>query len=486
MYLGSVLGGTAQGINNFQASQLQDAALKKQQYDLEQQRVAKAKELALAQYGSGVAGQLFAPPPVSQPMGQGPQPPMPGQASQPMAPPGGQPQVPMGMDQGAQQAPVPAVPPYQTVQGAAAQRQAAPQPSQPQMMAPPSVGGAQPQAPAQQPQQGNGEITVGGIVSALRQQNVPQEYWMDVINQYAPIMNAQNKQEALMLKQQLDVAKLGLQQQNTQSLVDYRARKGGGAGGTGGGGGTPGLPKGATPDGIRAETYSYLINNVSPPKRTGEYSAVMSDIAKLAKENNMSTEDLISAGADIKSRVMAKRSFEVRTQNLTRAENQLSLEIPVMEDAMKALSPSNIPALANLQLSAIRQGAGGKEAMANVRKLDQAAQTVFNEFEGIITGNPGTLNVQDVNSAKEQYKSAQTPAQMQASIAGMKRIIANAKQANDMTRKEIMGGVQSALRGGSNESNISNTNAKGWTLHTDAKGNKAYVSPDGKQFEEVK
>lgn len=30
------------------------------------------------------------------------------------------------------------------------------------------------------------------------------------------------------------------------------------------------------------------------------------------------------------------------------------------------------------------------------------------------------------------------------------------------------------------------TNAKGWTLHTDAKGNRAYVSPDRKQFEEVK
>jgi hypothetical protein len=29
-------------------------------------------------------------------------------------------------------------------------------------------------------------------------------------------------------------------------------------------------------------------------------------------------------------------------------------------------------------------------------------------------------------------------------------------------------------------------NAQGWTLHTDAKGNKAYVSPDGKQFEEVR
>jgi hypothetical protein len=30
------------------------------------------------------------------------------------------------------------------------------------------------------------------------------------------------------------------------------------------------------------------------------------------------------------------------------------------------------------------------------------------------------------------------------------------------------------------------TNSRGWALHTDAKGNKAYVSPDGKQFEEAK
>ena len=30
------------------------------------------------------------------------------------------------------------------------------------------------------------------------------------------------------------------------------------------------------------------------------------------------------------------------------------------------------------------------------------------------------------------------------------------------------------------------TNSKGWTLHTDKSGNKAYVSPDGKQFEEAR
>lgn len=249
-----------------------------------------------------------------------------------------------------------------------------------------------------------------------------------------------------------------------------------------------GLPKGTTPDGIRAETYSYLINNVSPPKRTGEYSAVMSDIAKLAKENGMSTEELISSGADVKTQVMAKRQFEVRTQNLLRAENQLGLEIPVMKDAMDKLNPSNFPGLAKMEISAIRQGAGTKEQMELVTKLDQAATTVFNEFEGIVTGNPGTLNVGDVQKAKESYENAKTPVQMNAAIQGMERIIENAKKANNQTRKEIMGNVRASIDGKNTSSGSApaNTNAKGWTLHADKNGNKAYVSPDGKQYEEVK
>lgn len=34
--------------------------------------------------------------------------------------------------------------------------------------------------------------------------------------------------------------------------------------------------------------------------------------------------------------------------------------------------------------------------------------------------------------------------------------------------------------------NLPESNSKGWALHVDAKGNRAYVSPDGKQYEEVK
>ena len=230
--------------------------------------------------------------------------------------------------------------------------------------------------------------------------------------------------------------------------------------------------KGTTPEGIRAETYAYLINNVTPPKRTGEYSAVMSDIAKLAKESNMTTEQLISAGADVKTQVMAKRTFEVRTQNLLRAENQLELEIPVMKKAMDDLAPSNTPAAAKLDMWAIRQGGGTKKEMELVTQLDQAASAVFNEYEGIITGNPGTLNVSDVTAAKDAYANAKTPIQMHAAIDGMKRIIKNAKQANNETRTQIMGNIRSSIDG--NKSSDSEVK----TFSTEEEAQKAGL-PDG-------
>lgn len=43
----------------------------------------------------------------------------------------------------------------------------------------------------------------------------------------------------------------------------------------------------------------------------------------------------------------------------------------------------------------------------------------------------------------------------------------------------------SKARGEVTSDGIPKSNAKGWTLHTDDQGNKAYVSPDGKNYEEV-
>jgi len=187
---------------------------------------------------------------------------------------------------------------------------------------------------------------------------------------------------------------------------------------------------------VEAATWNYLLKGTNPPARGGLYQATMKNVAQVAKENGMSVQELTSASADVKTKLSAKRNFEVRTQNLSRAENQLDREIPVMEDAMSKLDLPSIPAASRGKIWALREIGD-----PNVTKLDQAAKAVFNEFEGIITGNPGALNVQDVQASKEAYKDAQTPQQMKAAIEGMRRIIQNAKGSNDQTREEIMSGI---------------------------------------------
>jgi hypothetical protein len=196
----------------------------------------------------------------------------------------------------------------------------------------------------------------------------------------------------------------------------------------------------------------------------------------------MSVQELVAASADVKSRLMAKKTFETRVQNLGRAENQLELEIPVMEDAMKAIDASSIPLAARGKIWVLRQMGN-----ADVVKLDQAAETVFREFEGIVTGNPGTLNVQDVVNAHNDYRAAQTPQTMKAAIDGMRRIITNAKRANEKTREEIMGGVTDVLKGkkgadaGKDPSAQPQTPANG---EVKSIGGKSYIKRDGKWFEQ--
>lgn len=190
--------------------------------------------------------------------------------------------------------------------------------------------------------------------------------------------------------------------------------------------------------GIEAAAWNYIIKGQNPPARGNVYKPTMARVEQIAKENGMTTEQLITASADVKTKLAAKKAFETRVQNVTRAENMLDQEIPVLQDAMAKLDMPKQPDLGRLDMWALR-----KQGDPRVTTLDQAAETVFNEFQGIITGNPGTLNVQDVNKAKEDYYNAQSSTAMQAAIDGMKRIIANAKKANVKTRDEIMQDISS-------------------------------------------
>lgn len=95
----------------------------------------------------------------------------------------------------------------------------------------------------------------------------------------------------------------------------------------------------------------------------------------------------------------------------------------------------------------------------------------------------------------ERITASGSPAQLKGVIATLGELLDSRVKAisQQYERTVTQGGnpakvdpknieVLNRLRSGG----ASGTNARGWKLMTDASGNKAYVSPDGKQFEEVK
>lgn len=239
--------GLLQGLDASRQEEIrrQNMAMQKQQMDfqalqMETARQAAARDLQARQAAGQAMGGMFAPPPVSnQPP---PQPPMPGQASVPMTPP---PSV-----QGAPNGGTPPIPPYQTVDrnggmtgqipgrppssvgfhgDPAVARQAimssamSPQDKQlalrqldqqaGAMMAPPPV------APQQQ-QQGQ-TPTLEGMVKALRDQGVPPDQWLDVLDKMKPVFDVTSKQQLEALRQQKQMA----DEQNRMLMAELAGRR---------------------------------------------------------------------------------------------------------------------------------------------------------------------------------------------------------------------------------------------------------------------
>lgn len=429
----------------------------------------------LAQYGQRQIG----PPP---PQGPGAVPPMPqGQGLIPPPPGGGAPMPqggpPMpqqqGMPPGGQQMPPqgpqaqPPIPPYRTVQGASQPPQGPQGPQQaPQGIPPPPQQQQQPPRP--------GSMTLADAAQFIKARGITDPaVAVQVLERLSPYLDQQAQQQANQLKQQqlqqekaaalqekareadqrskdynlsvqqrADAAKeatetrkllgLGMQAIAQQNANTKSKEAGGGAGIS---------PDGKPAPGVEAAAWNYLLKNQSPPARGGLYGQTMSYVEQIARENNMSVQELTSASADVKTKLQAKKNFEVRAQNMERAENQIIAELPLIRDAIKTIDLSKYPQFAKAEIWGLRQL--GDE---RITRLDQAVETVFNEFEGIRTGNPGALNVSDVQNAHKAYENAKTPQQMEAAIQGIERTIANAKKAKSKTDASIMKDINDSFR----------------------------------------
>lgn len=132
-------------------------------------------------------------------------------------------------------------------------------------------------------------------------------------------------------------------------------------------------------------------------------------------------------------------------------------------------------------------GAGVDQAQRVVGMSNQGAQAAaqLRALEGALMMAQPRMEGPQSNADVMLYK------QMAGQI-GDSTVPAAQKKAALATIKELhqryapKGADSLPAPGGKPAAQVPATNSKGWKLHTDASGNRAYVSPDGKSFEEVR
>jgi hypothetical protein len=190
------------------------------------------------------------------------------------------------------------------------------------------------------------------------------------------------------------------------------------------------------------------------------------------------------------NQVAPNYSGQAPVQNMSGITTQMnpvtktSTTQPTLADIEKAFgqyaTDVNNPKL----LESILSGRYEKMVKANEPVKLGAGESVFNATGTKLFGNPkeetpGTLEKNYNFALSKGYKG---------SIQDFERIATNYINPHQAAQLEIEKKKLNPLGLPDLSTPITKplTNKQGWTLHTDAQGNQAYVSPDGKQFEETK
>lgn len=219
---------------------------------------------------------------------------------------------------------------------------------------------------------------------------------------------------------------------------------------------------------------------------------VLKRVGELSNQGEAAGGDAYSAGT-FPQRVKALRDFNTGAQgNSVRFMNVAISHIGVLEQLGKELDNGNVQAI-NRFKNAWKTQTG--ESIPT--SFNAARDIVANEVVKAVTASGG--GVADRQEAQAQISSASSWKQIADVAATWKSLLAgqlgglrlqyeNATGLKDFDKKlypetlRELGGLDTTQQGAA----PAPTNAKGWTLHQDAQGNKAYVSPDGTQFEEVR
>lgn len=257
-----------------------------------------------------------------------------------------------------------------------------------------------------------------------------------------------------------------------------------------------------TPEGKDLAAQEYLNTGKLPPglgkASAGINAQIVSRAAEIARANgNDAQAASLGRAAFIASKsalgALTKQRTMVGAFERTALKN---LEIAVEES--QKVDRTGVPVINRWLLAGKKNLAGDVE----VGRFHAALTSALNEYAKVLSGATGSAGISDAarREAESLISTANTPEQVIGIADIMKREMANRESGfaeQEAQLQETMTGrpavpvapastAAPVAPGSSNAGQFPPTNAKGWVLHRDAKGNQAYVSPDGRQFEDAR
>ncbi len=193
-----------------------------------------------------------------------------------------------------------------------------------------------------------------------------------------------------------------------------------------------------------------------------------------AQAKGMTPEHTAIKIAEFEGLKAGERTAGTREAQLGFAAHELEQFLPLAEAASK-----KVPRTDFKPLNALIQ-AGENQWSPEQAAFVAANRSVINAFS--MVASRGAQTVHNVQEAEKMLNTAASHDVYKAVLDQLDKEVKGALKAPGQVRADL---ADRGTKPGTGAA-LPATNAKGWMLKKDAAGRQAYVSPDGKQFEEVK
>jgi hypothetical protein len=260
-----------------------------------------------------------------------------------------------------------------------------------------------------------------------------------------------------------------------------------------------------TPQALDVAAHTYILTGVLPPGMGKNSTEIRTQIMNHATElaNGRSAEqfaqDLRVNRNDTAAMKNATTAFGTGTQGkMVNSFNTAIDHLETINDLVAALQNNDTK-----RINSVSNAIASEFGVAAPANFEAAKQLVSSEIVKAINSSGGALA--DRQEAESSLSLANSPEQLKGVVDTFQKLLGGQLkslelQYTNMTGKKdfsakLTDKAKTALDRVSGSaktdtvkktSTLPNTNAKGWVLHTDKNGSQAYVSPDRKNYEEVK